>query len=247
MPALNEEQNLSNAIENVLDSLKKLNINGEIIVVNDGSSDATESIAKDFSQKYDFIKVVSHSSPQGIGRSFWDGFLQSSSEFVTFVPGDGENNAYEILRYLKLAEDVDVVIPFVFNLEARSFYRQIVSKLYNKIIKYTFGISLHYTNGTVIYRTSVLRQFDLKCNGFFYQTELLIKTIRAGYLFAEIPYALRVREKGKSKAITFKALKKVIQDYLATFKSIYFKKVDIKKEWTSDSATQKRWRQVEQT
>jgi len=222
MPALNEEGNLAGAVANVLDSYAQLGIAGQLLIVNDGSSDRTGEMAHAFSEMHENVSVIHHQSPQGIGASFWDGVRQADGEVVTMIPGDGENDAAEILRYLPLMAQVDIVVPFVFNRGVRSFRRRMLSILYREIIKASFGLSLNYMNGTVMYRRCIFEGIELKCSGFFYQTELLVKTIKHGYLYAEVPYALNVRGGGESKATTFASLKKVARAYLDTFAEIHF-------------------------
>ncbi len=221
MPSLNEEKNLVNAVRNVIDGFHQFGIDGEVVIVNDGSTDATGKIATELGSQFPFIQVIHHETPQGIGASFWDGVGKSRGETVTMIPGDGENEASETLRYLPLMEHVDVVIPFVYNKEVRSWGRRLLSVLYRGIINMTFGMTLNYMNGTVIYRKCILQGIALKGKGFFYQTELLIKTIRSGYLFAEVPYALSQRTEGRSKATTLKSLIKVAGNYLSIFADVY--------------------------
>lgn len=220
MPALNEEGNLAAAVANVLESYERMGISGQVIVVNDGSSDRTGEMAEEFCRLNSNVTVIHHATPAGIGASFWDGVRSAGGDVVTMLPGDGENDAAEILRYLPLMQQVDIVVPFVFNREVRSFRRRLLSIVYREIIKASFGLSLNYMNGTVMYRRCIFEGIELKCSGFFYQTELLIKTIKRGYLYAEVPYALNVRGGGESKATTFASLKKVARAYLETFAEV---------------------------
>jgi glycosyltransferase involved in cell wall biosynthesis len=217
MPALNEEHNIALAVENTVAAFQRLNTKGEIIVINDGSTDRTAEIVEGLSRKYPFLKLIRHASPKGIGRSFWDGVEASSGENVTMLPGDAENDAHEILRYLPLMAQVDIVIPFVFNQGQRPFLRRLISKIYRGVINLTFGTSLNYMNGTVLYRRCVLESVELQSDGFFYQTELLVKCLRAGFLYAEVPYGLKRRAKGKSKALSLKSFRRLSADYLRTY------------------------------
>lgn len=214
MPALNEAQNIQRAVRNALTAFEKVGCNGEVIVVNDGSTDETPSLVEALTKHHANVRMLSHARPMGIGRSFWDGVQTATGEIVTMLPGDAENDGYEILRYLPLTDHVDLVVPFVFNKGQRSFARQIISSLYRNGINLLFGTSLNYMNGTVLYRRHILKTVHLKSPGFFYQTELLIRCIRAGYLYAEVPYGLMQREKGKSKALTFSSLRRLIIDFI---------------------------------
>lgn len=221
MPALNEEKNIIGAVENVIESFDKVGISGEIVVINDGSTDGTGNAVEGLAKKHPFIRLISHDKPHGIGASFWEGIKKSQGEIVTMVPGDGENDAYEILRYLPLMSHVDVVIPFVHNKNVRSWKRRMLSKLYKGIINLSFGMLLNYMNGTVMYRKCVFGGIDLKARGFFYQTELLIKCLKSGYMYAEVPYILKTRNAGGSKATTLKSLIGVMSGYLTVMSSVY--------------------------
>lgn len=242
MPALNEENNISRAVENVIKSFDQLGVHGEIVVVNDGSTDQTKAIVEELIEKYPFIRLICHDKPKGIGASYWEGIRKSRGEIVTMLPGDAENDAYEILRYLPLMEHVDIVIPFIYNQHVRSWKRRVISKFYKGIINLSFGMLLNYMNGSVMYRKCILQNITLKSSGFFYQTELLIKSMKSGYLYAEVPCALQQRVGGESKALTFKSLQKVIRGYLSTMASIYV--LDKKsKPIVPDSVTALRLRQ----
>ncbi|MBI4405539.1 MAG: glycosyltransferase family 2 protein [Deltaproteobacteria bacterium] len=223
MPSLNEETNIERAVANVVHSFERLGTGGEIIVVNDGSTDGTDDVISALQKKYSNLRTLKHERPMGIGKSFWDGVRTAQGECVTMLPGDGENDAYEILRYLPLMEHTDLVIPFVFNRATRSLARRIVSFLYRAIVNLSFGTTLNYMNGTVIYRRCILNEIELSSTGFFYQAELLMRCIRRGYLYAEVPYGLFQREGGKSKAISLKSLRRVMGDYLTTLKAVYSK------------------------
>lgn len=226
MPALNEEKNIIGAVENVISSFSRAGISGEIIVVNDGSTDRTREIVENLIKKHPFIRMLNHAKPHGIGASFWEGVKESKGEAVVMLPGDGENDAYEILRYMPLMDNVDMIVPYVYNKSVRTWRRRMISKLYKAIINLSFGMLLNYMNGTVMYRKCILDTVDLQATGFFYQTELLIKCIKNGYLYAEVPYALKTRGTGESKAVTFKSLMAVIKGYLTAVTSVYFSKMD---------------------
>ncbi len=240
MPSLNEEKNVEAAVRNVISGYERLGINGEILVVNDGSADSTGRIAEGLGRIYPFVRVLHHEAPQGIGASFRDGVLSALGEVVTMIPGDGENDAFETLRYLPVMDHVDILIPFVYNKDIRSWRRRVLSALYRGIINLSFGMTLNYMNGTVIYRTCILKDVTLKSAGFFYQTELLIKCIRRGYLYAEAPYALNQRTGGVSKATTFRALMRVAGNFFSILADVYARPG--KKTIHPDSVTAERWR-----
>ncbi len=236
MPALNEEKNILAAIDNTLKAFGDFNINGEIIAVNDGSTDATEKLILEVMNKDERVRLLKHEKPQGIGASFWDGVDNAKGDIVILLPGDNENDPWEIFRYYKLLDHVDIVIPFVFNKETRSLFRNALSFIYRFIINSTFIVNFNYTNGTVLYRKSILKELGYRSQGFFFQTDILIRLVKRGYLFAEVPYRLSLRKEGVSKAISFPSLLQVIKGYSQLIRDIYFKK-KFNSSFSDDSQT----------
>lgn len=222
IPALNEENGIHSSIMDVLKAFERLGIQGEIIVVNDGSSDQTGKIVENLSREYSMIRMIEHDRPKGIGLSYWDGVKQAEGEFVTWVSGEGESRALDILSYLPLMENVDIVIPYVFNDRMRRPFLEIArSKLFNLIVNISFRFMIHYTNGNVIYRKCVLEDIHLTSQGFFFQTELLIKCLKKGYLFAEVPIAGNRRSSGEPKSFQFRSVLNVMRDYLLNLVRFY--------------------------
>jgi hypothetical protein len=111
--------------------------------------------------------------------------------------------------------------------------------IYTLIINLTFNTSLNYTNGCVIYRTSLVSKLDINSTGFFFQTELILRLIKSGYLYAEIPVFLNQRLNDESKAILPKSIISVMIDYFKTIYGIFISK-NYLIEILSDSVTSQR-------
>jgi len=241
MPALNEEGNINAAVDDTLTAFSEYGIDGEVLVINDGSTDSTpELIKRKAEESPGKVRMLTHVKPQGIGSSFWDGVDGARGEIVCLLPGDNENLPGEILRYVRILEDVDLVIPFVLNREVRPPFRRFLSANYVRCINCTFGTSLNYTTGTVLYRRSLLKELSSRRMGFFFQTDILIRLVKRGYLFAEVPYRLRERGGGKSKAVRLRSLGDIIRGYFKLIVYIYFKKGKMAKAYVPDSVTAKR-------
>jgi glycosyltransferase involved in cell wall biosynthesis len=214
MPCLNEECNVEAAARAVLKAFDRRGVAGELIIVNDGSTDRTQQVAEAIGAQDSRVRVFRHEIRQGIGVSFFDGVRLAQKECVVYMPGDNENDPDDALTYLHLANDVDIIVPFIYNVEIRSKWRRIVSSVFRFIVNMSFGTNLNYTNGTTIYRTAIVRQVELSTNGFFYQAELLVKLIRRGYLYAETPHFLANRSTGVTKALSLRSVREVTRSYV---------------------------------
>tara|TARA_B100002003_G_scaffold63170_1_gene58418 strand:+ start:128 stop:967 length:840 start_codon:yes stop_codon:yes gene_type:complete len=226
MPALNEEKSIILAIQNTLKSFDDYGVRGQVFVVNDGSTDRTREVVEELMKSNPRVSLLNHDSPQGVGASFWEGAASSEGPLVSWVPGDNESDPWETVRYIKLLEHVDIVVPFVYNTEVRSWFRNLLSAIYRAIINLTFRVNFNYTNGTVIFRKTIFDDLDHKSKGFFFLTDALVRLVNKGYLFAEVPVRLGVRELGRSKAVSFPSLTQLIRGYIRLILDVYyFKKV----------------------
>lgn len=246
IPALNEKDNIGRAVQDVLSAFKHYKIKGELIIVDDGSTDGTGLIIDEICKANKNVRLIRHERAMGLGESYWEGFQSAAGELVTWLPGDGEGNAFDLLGYLPLMDQVDIVIPFSYNPEIRTFSRQLVSRVYRAIVNASFGTSINYTNGFVIYRKCITEGIAVKSKGFFYQTELLLKCVKKGYIYAEVPLGLKPRNTGKSKALDLKSLYLVMKSYLMTLNEIYFKD-DRERTLHPDSVTFARKRHFEES
>lgn len=222
MPALNEEKNIAAAIRSTARSFGDFGIHGEIIVINDGSTDKTAELVSGIINRDSRVAMITHDEPRGIGASFWDGVDNAAGSVVVMLPGDNENDPAEIFRYFRLLDHVDIIIPFLFNKESRSLFRNALSLAYRFIINSTFLVNFNYTNGTVLYRKSILQGLPYRNKSFFFQTDILIRAVKRGYLFAEVPYKVGSRKGGSSKAVSFPSFLKVVRGYVRLVKDYYF-------------------------
>jgi|ETNmetMinimDraft_13_1059891.scaffolds.fasta_scaffold40996_1 glycosyltransferase involved in cell wall biosynthesis len=226
MPCLNEEETLAAAIQDALQAVHEKGVEGEVIVVNDGSTDNSQEIAEEIALSNLRVRILNKKKREGIGKAFWDGLAMATYPFVVMIPGDNENKVSEVLLNYHLAHQVDIVVPFIHNSEVRDTRRRFISSIYRLIINISFGTNLNYTNGTVVYNTLALRSIKLHSTGFFYQTELLVKLVRRGFLYAEVPQLLGTRRGGKSTALTLRSLCNLVWSFIRLLVDIHVLRIE---------------------
>lgn len=240
MPALDEEADIVDAVERTLAAFRELGIEGEVIVVDDGSTDGTRARVEEIRARSPCVRLIHHERPEGIGACFWDALDQARGEAVCMIPGDNENDPAEILRYRGLLDHVDVVVPFVFNRETRSRFRNTVSNVYRGIVNVSFGVHFRYTNGTILCRASLLRALGRGEDGFFFATDIFVRLAKSGYLYAEVPCCLGRRAHGRSRALRLGALVEVAESYTRLLWTVHVKRERMPVEHVIGSRTQLR-------
>lgn len=221
IPALEEESNLMSVVIKIIDTCRRNDLDWELILVNDGSRDRTGKIVEELAKTEPRIKVINHQRSRGIGFCFREGVKIAGKDILTWLPADGESELEELLRYCYLLNHLDIVIPFVTNTEVRSLKRRIFSTAYRWIVNLSFNTTFNYTNGNVLYNRKVFNIVKISSNSFFFQTECLIRAVRSGFIFAEVPVRLKKRERGNSKALTFKSFCNVVLDYIRFFINVH--------------------------
>ncbi len=161
---------------------------------------------------------------------------------LVLIPGDNETYPRDVLRYVSLMDHVDLVLTYIYNKERRPRSRKILSEIFRKTINFTFRTNFNYTNGSIIYRKSILTDLRERDRSFFFQADLLIRLVKKGYLYAECPFRIDSRLQGASKAVSIKSLSQIVKGYLRLVRSHYLRPAD--PGITRDSATYQRRSEV---
>lgn len=190
-PARNEELNISPMVAQGLTDLPAYADQVEVIVVDDGSTDGTGTIADALARTDPRVKVVHNRPGRGYGGAVRAGFTASTQPYIFFTDGDQQ---FEVKDFGRLAEaltpDVDAVIGYRIK-RADPFRRLLVSGVYNRLIKLLFAGGWRDVDCAFkLFRADVFERVPLssvKSNGAFFSPELLI-TLRA--------HGIRMREVG---------------------------------------------------
>ncbi len=181
IPAKNEADNLSA----LLPQLRQVYPDIEIIVVNDGSTDATEEICEQ-----NKVKFIKHLYSKGNGASIKAGARAASGEIIVFMDGDGQHKPADVERLLARMDDgFDMVVGARGNESQASFGRLMANNVYNKLSSWISGQNIQdLTSGfRAVYKKKFLQFLYLLPNGFSYPTTCTMAFFRAGYSVSYVP------------------------------------------------------------
>src|SRR3990167_2665550 len=187
VPAFNEEGNLETAVRDLKDAMAGRFSDYEILIFNDGSTDRTAIIADSLAADDPHIRGIHHMKNRGLGYVISRGYKSAAKDYVMWYPGDNGMQRRSLDVMFENAGKADMVIPYIANPEFRSHKRQRVSGLYVGLINVLFGLRLKYYNGVVVYRTELVKSASACTHGFASIAELLIRLVKAGYSYIEVP------------------------------------------------------------
>jgi glycosyltransferase involved in cell wall biosynthesis len=187
IPALNEEGNIQGSIDSVTSAAERHFDDYEIIIVNDGSTDRTPEIIQDNIVKNPRIRVITHEKPWGFGASYHDGRRHATMTYTVMVHGDNAFNKDTLSNFFSEAGKADVICGYIANLAARNWTRRAISFSYTTAMNMLFCMHLKYFNGLQIHRTEWLQRANIESDGFGFQAELLIKAIKGGHSYLQVP------------------------------------------------------------
>jgi glycosyltransferase involved in cell wall biosynthesis len=200
VPALDEESTLAAAVARCRAAALRHFPAYEIIIVDDGSTDATGAVAEGCATMDPNVRVVHHDRPRNLGFAYKVGVGLARFEHVLMFPGDDEGSDEQLDAVLSRAGAADVVINYIANAEVRGWRRRAVSAAFVGVMNRLFGLGLRYYNGTVLHRTELVRSIPIRTDSFAYQAEALVRVLRAGRRCEEVATAIRPRTGGRSKA-----------------------------------------------
>lgn len=167
----------------------------EVIVVDDGSEDATARIAEERG-----ARVISHPYSKGNGAAIKTGARAARSEVLVFMDADGQHSPDDIPRLLEqLDQGYDMVVGARQKGSQASMGRGLANRFYNRLASYMTGQKVEdLTSGFRVARRERFLEFiNLLPNGFSYPTTSTMAFFRAGYSVGYVPITAATR-KGKS-------------------------------------------------
>jgi len=199
VPARNEAENVPELAARVGRAFAGLGLaagEGELLFVDDGSTDGTGAIADALCASYPFLRVVHHRRNRGLTAALQTGFRAVRGDYVLFLPADLESDPETDIPLLfgKLEEGYDVVAGWR---QGRKEGKVFASGIYNAVSRALFGLTLHDMNWIKGFRREVIASLPpLRSD---WHRFLLHIAAHQGYRIGETPTPWQRRRAGRSK------------------------------------------------
>lgn len=209
IPAYNEEKRLPETLALVRDWIERQDFEVEIIVVDDGSKDKTVTVAREFKQRFDNLRVITNAQNKGKGGVVAQGMLAATGAWRLFTDADSSTPIGEVSKLLKHIDKYEVIIgsrylnPLSVKIK-QPLRRRIISRVWNMLIQSSLlpgirdtqcGFKLFSAKATemVFPRQSV--------QGWLFDVELLTIARNQGYSIKEVAVEWYDSRESKMRAL----------------------------------------------
>jgi glycosyltransferase involved in cell wall biosynthesis len=200
-PCFNEAESIGAVVAEWDAVLSLIPRDSEIVLCNDGSTDATAPILEQLCARYPRLRVVSFEKNGGYGRALSAAIDATRGEYVVTIDSDGQFDLRDAMGLLGELEDGDYDCVTGFRKAKQdSLFRVLADRGLNRLVRLMFGIRLRDTNCALkVAKGDVLRGLRIEARGYPTPTEILLRLNARGCRLGEAGVSHRERVGGASK------------------------------------------------
>lgn len=206
IPARNEQANIISTLTHLCSTLDARKLHYEVVVIDDGSTDATFSLVANAQKHLNAnIRVITNEGPNGFGRAVRLGFSLALGRYIVLYMADASDDPHDVIRYYDiLSSGIDCAFGsrFIIPGSARNYppFKLLLNRIVNVSIRLLFVLSYNdITNAFKGYNSDVLSGcMPLESSHFDLTVELPLKAIVRGYSYSVIPITWTNRRHGVS-------------------------------------------------
>ncbi len=214
-PAHNEEANLRGLVAEALETLPSLAEAFEIVIVDDGSRDATPAIADELAAADPRVRAVHHLRNLGYGAALRSGFAAARHDLIAFTDGDRQFRVADLGRLTARSAqgDADVVVGFRIR-RADPLVRTLYARAYRLANRIFFGLRVTDIDcACKLFQRRALRGINVELGGAFFSAELLIKLRASGRPVVEVGVPHYPRTAGSSSGARPQVVLRAVRDF----------------------------------
>jgi glycosyltransferase involved in cell wall biosynthesis len=214
-PAYNDSGTIASMVIRAVKAASDLTPDYEVIVVNDGSTDATAEIADELARTYPHVRVVHHPGNQGYGGALQTGFRSATKEWIFYTDGDAQYDPAELaLLWARISDSVDLVNGYKIS-RSDPLHRIVIGRVYHHIVSSLFGLMVRDVDCDFrLMRRSIFDRIQLEKTSGVICLEMMKKITDARFRIVEVPVHHYHRAYGKSQFFNFRRIFKTGVDVM---------------------------------
>jgi len=202
IPNYNDADALPNVLDSLFDTISKMDIEYEILIINDGSTDQSENILKQDKR----IKLINHPYNKGYGASLKTGIRNAKGEKIIVLDSDGQHSSEYIRKLSELLNEYDMIIgertDKAFQIETRKLGKKILKLICEYLVEQNIP---DFNSGYRAFdRKLMMELLNIMPNGFSFSTTSTLAFIKEGYKIGTFALEVKARMGRKSNVRFFK-------------------------------------------
>jgi len=197
IPVFNEERTIARVLKNVT-ALRLPSVENEIIVVDDGSTDATTSTINKQQSANNKLKVFRHETNQGKGAAVRTGIKAATGDFILIQDADLEYNPQDILKFVDELKNGKAQVVYGTRLRRlpnfsrdertlRFFLHYLGNRVLSLVASILYGQWLtDMETGYKLFPRSAIQAMRLQAKSFDFEPEITAKLLKSGYKILEV-------------------------------------------------------------
>ncbi len=194
VPAKDEADNLPEFLRLTKEALEPAGFTFEVVVVDDGSRDATPAVLRGLALQYPFLRVVTHRRQRGIADALRSGADHARGDVLVFYPADLQYLPADLPALVRpvLEGEADIVTGS----KQGRYEKAFVSGVYNRLCRWLFGVEVEDLNSVKAYRAEIMRVVPMRPDWHRY---MVVIAAMEGFRVTSRPVPLHPRRAGASK------------------------------------------------
>jgi glycosyltransferase involved in cell wall biosynthesis len=220
-PCFNDEPTIGSMVTLAFGTLERLGVEGEVIVINDGSTDGSAAVLADLAAREPRLRIVTHERNSGYGAVLLSGFAAAAKQWVFYTDGDAQYDPTELELLVRQAGyDVDVVQGYKLR-RADGLLRRVIGRVYHRFVALFFGLTIRDTDCDFrLIRHAMLDKIELQHTTGVICVELVRKLQDAGAVFTEVGVHHYRRVYGRSEFFRAPAVARTLADLAGLWVSL---------------------------
>jgi glycosyltransferase involved in cell wall biosynthesis len=216
VPAKDEADNLPEFIRLCAEALGPAPFSFEVVVVDDGSRDASAAVLERLQTEYPFLRVVTHRRQRGIADALRSAGEAATGEVFVFYPADLQYLPSDIPALVQpiLADEADIVT----GTKQGRYEKAFVSGVYNTLCRWLFGVKVEDLNSVKAWRRQIMRSMPMRPDWHRY---MVVVAAADGWRLSSRPVPLYPRRAGVSK-FTWRRIPVGVLDLLSVWFQLRF-------------------------
>ncbi|OLC12034.1 MAG: hypothetical protein AUI58_08415 [Chloroflexi bacterium 13_1_40CM_2_70_6] len=200
MGAFNEAPNVAIVVTDALSAIAETGGDGEVLVVDDGSTDGTSAIVDDLMARDTRVRAVHHATNRGFSGAMTTALREARGDWIFLGPADGQFDMHDLVRFLDESAHADIVVGVRARRPER-MGRVVLSRAFHAITKFLFPLPLEEFSSIFLFRRSLIDSMTIRSRPrtATLLPEVLYRAKVRGARFTQLRIEARPRMAGEAK------------------------------------------------